>query len=117
MDKKVLIIATNEDSERASRIADELKDARLSICTEADLMQIADIMALHSDYIGADGGLLHIAAGLQMRTIGLFNAQNINAWHPWSKRQICLQTLSKKIYDLTAVEVIAAYKELLSCNN
>ena len=117
LDKKVLIVATNQDLERANRIVDELKDVRLSICTETDLMRVADTMALYPDYIGADGGLLHIAAGLQMRTIGLFNAQNINAWHPWSKRQICLQTASKKIYDLTAVDVLAAYKELLSRNN
>ncbi len=112
LDKKVLIIATRDDVSRAKEIIAELKDSRVNVCAETDLFMVADTMAHYMDYIGADGGLLHIAAGLHMRCIGLFNAQNIQAWHPWSPQQICLQTASKKIYDLTAAEIITAFNQL-----
>jgi ADP-heptose:LPS heptosyltransferase len=112
LNHKVLIIATNDDMSRAQNIIAEFNNQQVELYTESDLFNVADTMAKYQYYIGADGGLLHIAAGLHMRCIGLFHAQNINAWHPWSPNQICLQTTTRKIYDLTAHDVIAAFKEL-----
>lgn len=109
---EVLVVATKDDELRAQQLLDEIVGDNISLCTETDLFTVCNLMSECLYYIGADGGLLHIAAGLHMHCVGLFHAQNIYAWHPWSKRQICLQTATKKIYDLTAVPVINALKEL-----
>lgn len=110
--KNILIIATNDDLDRANQLIAELDAKNITLYIEPDLIKLANRISLYSYYVGADGGLLHIASGLHLKTIGLFNAQNVNAWHPWSKDQICLQSDSKKIYDITAKEVMKAYFQL-----
>ena len=110
--KKVLIIATKDETVRANELVSYFDNTRVMVFIDSDLFNIADTMAKYQYYIGADGGLLHIAAGLQMGCIGLFHAQNIDSWHPWTRFQVCIQTTSKKIYDLTSEEVINAFKKL-----
>ena len=110
--KKVLIIATQDETTRANELLSCFDGLRVTLFVDSNLFSIADTMAKHQYYIGADGGLLHIAAGLQMYCIGLFHAQNIDAWHPWTRFQICVQTPTKKIYDLTSENVINAFKDL-----
>ncbi|MBP9741804.1 MAG: glycosyltransferase family 9 protein [Burkholderiales bacterium] len=109
---EILVVATKDDELRAQQLLDEIDHENIGLCTETDLFKVSNLMSRCLYYIGADGGLLHIAAGLHMHCIGLFHAQNIRAWHPWSKRQICLQSSTKKIYDLTSVQVVHALKEL-----
>lgn len=110
--KKVLIIATKDEIDRAKDLVSGFDGSSVTLFSNSDLFAIADIMARYQYYIGADGGLLHIAASIQMHCIGLFHAQNIDAWHPWTPYQICVQTPSKKIYDLTSDNIISAFKEL-----
>ncbi len=110
--KKVLMIATKDEYIRANEILTRFSTLDVSLCADDNLFNIANTMARYKYYIGADGGLLHIASGLQMHCIGLFHAQNIEAWHPWSIHQICVQTPTKKIYDLTADNIIKAFKDL-----
>ncbi len=110
--KKVLVIATKDEFIRANEVLSQFDIVDVSLCADGDLFNIANTMAKYKYYIGADGGLLHIAAGLKMHCIGLFHAQNVEAWHPWSIHQICVQTPTKKIYDLTADNVIKAFKSL-----
>ena len=110
--KKVLMIATKDELMRANELLSQFDHLDVSLYSDGDLFNIADTMVKYKYYIGADGGLLHIAASLQMHCIGLFHAQNIEAWHPWSIHQICVQTPTKKIYDLTSDNVIKAFKEL-----
>lgn len=110
--KKALIIATSDELDRANLIIKELNSDHVKLCTESNLFKVVDTMARHLYYIGADGGLLHIAAGLHMRCVGLFHAQNITAWHPWATNQVCIQTDTKKIYDLTSSQVVDALKGL-----
>ena len=113
LDKKVLVIATSYDNLRAKSLLKEINDTRVTLCVEEDLFKLANTMSQYLYYIGADGGLLHIAAGLQMYCLGLFHAQSIKSWHPWTKNQICIQTSTKKIYDLTATEAINSFKTIM----
>lgn len=110
--KKVLIIATTEDKERATQLINLFNSQQVKLSCETSLFKTAEVLCKYEYFIGADGGLLHIAAGLSMRCVGLFHAQNIEAWHPWSKTQICIQTPTKKIYDLTALDVLSALHAL-----
>ncbi|MDQ5922245.1 MAG: heptosyltransferase [Pseudomonadota bacterium] len=106
LNMEVLVVATKDDESRALELLQEISSSRVTLCTENDLFSVCNLMITSLYYIGADGGLLHIAAGLHMKCVGLFHAQNILAWHPWSKTQICLQTPTRKIYDLTSRQII-----------
>ncbi len=106
--KSILLIASANDKDRALEILNAIPNStNISLCCESDVFVVANQMSQSEYFIGADGGLLHVAAGLGMKCIGLFHAQNINSWHPWTTTQVCLQTATKRIYDISPMEVIA----------
>lgn len=103
----ILLVASFNDKSRALDILNAVSDtSSISLCCENDLFVVANTMSQCEYFIGADGGLLHIAAGLGMKCVGLFHAQNINSWHPWSSNQRCIQTVTKRIYDILPIDVI-----------
>ena len=106
LNKKVLLVTSEVDKQRAQDIIEYINDSSsISLCCEQNLYTVTDKIGKYKYFIGADGGLLHIAAGLQMHCIGLFHSQNIHAWRPWSDTQVCLQTHTKRLYDINPSDI------------
>ncbi len=105
--KTILVIGTEEDKDKLDKLL-EYFGQNISIYIDDDIFNLVSKFYAYKYFISADGGLMHVAAGLNMHCIALFHDQNITAWHPWSKNQICLQNNQHRIYDLTSEDVIKA---------
>jgi len=110
---KMGVIITTEDKERIMRIINDLDmNNQIDIIMDTDLYSLAKTIGEYETFIGVDGGLTHIAAGLGLKCITLFDKQDSQIWHPWSPTQISLQSQNKNIYDISYQEVINSLLEL-----
>lgn len=57
-----------------------------------DLRQIGSLIANTEIFIGADSGMMHLASAVQVPTLGLFKAQNMNTYAPYNKRSFGVNT-------------------------
>lgn len=74
------------DDERAAQIAARVDPAvQLVPAKTASLGDLIAVLSLCRGFIGADGGAMHIAAGLGLPVVALFEdmPEKIRHWHPW----------------------------------
>ncbi|MBK7766696.1 MAG: hypothetical protein IPI44_11590 [Sulfuritalea sp.] len=62
--------------------------------------------------IYADGGAMHIAAGLRKPIVCLFGNSDATRWRPWHVPHMLLQPLSRDVADICVEEVLAAWRNL-----
>jgi ADP-heptose:LPS heptosyltransferase len=68
----------------------ELQELNIEIISDTNIFSVASKLNSYEYYIGADGGLLHVAAALGMKCIGLYNTNVKEIWHPWTPYQVSL---------------------------
>ena len=74
------------DDERAARIATRVgPEVPLIPAKTASLGDLIAVLSQCRGFIGADGGAMHIAAGLALPVVALFEdmPDKIRHWHPW----------------------------------
>lgn len=80
------------------------------IISNKDIFAVANKLNAFEYYIGIDGGVLHIAAALGLKCVGLYNDNKKLLWYPWTPSQV---TLSAKLsYTISPVEVVDALDKL-----
>lgn len=109
----ILLVATATDQTRVERVLQDFPTTAVAILVTSDLLELAKKIVSYRIFIGCDGGLAHLAAGLGLYCITLFDRQDAKIWHPWSDKQISLQSSRKNIYDLSYLEIIRLVKENL----
>ncbi len=62
--------------------------------------------------ICADGGAMHLAAGLGLPIVCLFGNSGAARWHPWGVPYRVLQKPSLEVGDITVAETVAAFNAL-----
>lgn len=62
--------------------------------------------------ICADGGAMHLAAGLGKPIVCLFGDSSTTRWHPWGVHYELLQAPSQDVRDLSVEQVSSAYDRL-----
>lgn len=72
---------------------------------------IAALARCHA-MICADGGAMHLAAGLGLPIVCLFGDSGAERWRPWGVPYRLLQKPSRQVADIGADEVAAAFSEL-----
>jgi len=72
---------------------------------------IAALAECHA-LICADGGAMHLAAGLGLPIVCLFGNSGAAHWHPWGVPYRLLQRPSLDVQDIAVSDVIAAFSEL-----
>lgn len=75
---QIILVGTGED---APGIADPQAEDLLGRTT---LPQLADVIANADLFIGADSGVMHIAAATGAPVISIFGPSNADAWRPWA---------------------------------
>lgn len=80
------------------------------IISNNNIFKVANKVNNHEYYIGADGGLLHVAAGLNLKCVGLFNDDIKPRWHPWTPK--CVSLSAPSSYEISPVAVIDALSAL-----
>ena len=79
--------------------------------TETLPQLIAALARCHA-MICADGGAMHLAAGLGLPIVCLFGDSGAQRWRPWGVPYRLLQKPSRQVADISAEEVVTAFNEL-----
>ncbi|HET7363211.1 MAG TPA: glycosyltransferase family 9 protein [Burkholderiales bacterium] len=78
----------------------------------ASLADLIAVLALCRGFIGADGGALHIAAGLGLPIVGLYEERKTKRWHPWKVPYEMVVTPTGRVEDIPVEEVAQAAARL-----
>ena len=83
-DYQAEIILVGTDSDEGAEVARLMDDAPQNLVGKTSLPQLADVIH-HADlFIGADSGVMHIAAATGRPVISIFGSSNFHAWRPWA---------------------------------
>ncbi|MGB1287871.1 MAG: WecB/TagA/CpsF family glycosyltransferase, partial [Aggregatilineales bacterium] len=81
-DAQVLLVGTENDN--ADAVRSQMQHDALDLTGKTTLTQLADVLRSADLFIGADSGVMHIAAAVRIPVISLFGPGNHEAWQPWS---------------------------------
>jgi len=76
------------------------------------LPELIAALAACDALICADGGAMHLAAGLGLPIVCLFGNSGAARWHPWGVPYRVLQKPSLDVGDITVAETVAAFNAL-----
>lgn len=109
----ILIVATEPDRLRVTQVLEAFSATQVQILITGDLLQLAREIRCYRVFISSDGGLAHLAAGLGVFCITLFDQQDARIWHPWSDRQTSLQSPRKNIYDISYLDIATVINQTI----
>lgn len=110
---KLGLVLMPDDKERVDKVIASLENnVEISFIMSTDINQLANMIARYEFFIGVDGGLVHIAAGLGLKCVVLFDKQDSKIWHAWTPLQKSLQSINRNIYDISYLDVIDSLMEL-----
>jgi len=79
---EIIFVGKLEDD--SDEIAEMMHFEPTDLVGKTTLPQLADVIE-HADlFIGADSGVMHIAASTGTPVISIFGPSNFRAWHPWA---------------------------------
>ncbi len=81
-DAQITIVGQPADD--GQTVADSLDFAVLNLVGQTNLPQLAQVIAQADLFIGADSGVMHIAAATGTPVLSIFGASNAAAWRPWT---------------------------------
>ena len=80
------IVLVGGPDDGAAEVLKYMKHTPIDLVGQTTLNQLAAVLARCETYIGADSGILHLAAASSPRTLiyGIYGPSNHHAWGPWS---------------------------------
>lgn len=104
------------DDEKAAQIlaafANTIPPIRVKPVPTAVLRDLIDQLNAADIVICADGGAMHIAAGLGKPIVCLFGKSDAQRWRPWGVPYVLLQKPSLDVADISVADVAAAFATL-----
>ncbi len=101
------------DDAKAAQISDALGSGfPLAATPTHELPELIAALSTCSAMICADGGAMHLGAGLGLPTVAMFGDSSVARWRPWAVAQQVLQAPSKNVDDIPVKEVVAAFNAL-----
>jgi exopolysaccharide biosynthesis WecB/TagA/CpsF family protein len=83
---QVIFVGTPSDGVDA--VIPLLKHKPINLVGKTNLPQLADLIRSADVYIGADSGVMHMAASVRTPVIAIFGSSNAEAWSPYSPNGI-----------------------------
>lgn len=102
------------DDEKAAQVLAACKDkGAVPVVTER-LEELIAALSLCDGFVGADGGAMHLAAALNLKTAALFENSEAKRtrWYPWGARHVLLQPSTFAVADISVDAVEAAVRAL-----
>lgn len=101
------------DDEKAQAIVEALKPSfPVNAVPTHNLSQLINVLSSCHAMICADGGAMHLAAGLGLPIVCLFGKSGAARWHPWGVPYQLLQKPSQEVADIAVEEVVEAFSKL-----
>ena len=101
------------DDAKAREVIDALPYAfPVAACPTQQLPDLVAVLSLADAVICADGGAMHLAAGLGKPVVALFGDSPSTRWRPWGVAHEVVQSPTRDVADLMVSEVLAAWERL-----
>ena len=68
--------------------------------------------SLCDQFVGSDGGAMHVAAALHKPILCFFGDSHKEEWHPWGVPYVLLQPESQRTSDISVEETLAGFTQL-----
>ena len=78
------IVVLGQEADRGQALAESLAVPAVDLTGQTSLPQLADIIANADLFVGADSGVMHIAAAVGSPVLCIFGPSNADAWQPWT---------------------------------
>jgi len=79
---EIIFVGKHEDD--SDEVAEMMHFEPTDLVGKTTLPQLADVIENADLFIGADSGVMHIAAATGTPVISIFGPSNFRAWHPWA---------------------------------
>lgn len=78
----IVVLGQNDDG--GQELAEALAAPHVNLTGQTTLPQLADVIANVDLFVGADSGVMHIAAAVGTPALSIFGPSNASAWQPWA---------------------------------
>ncbi|MCY3867826.1 MAG: WecB/TagA/CpsF family glycosyltransferase [Chloroflexi bacterium] len=78
------IVLVGQPEDNGDRVENLLEQKPTNLIGATSLPQLADVIANADLFIGADSGVMHIAAAAGSPVLSIFGPSNPDAWRPWT---------------------------------
>ena len=100
------------DDDKARAVVQACGGLRVLPCPTTTLPRLIAALSLCDFVVCADGGAMHLAAGLGKRILCFFGDSGPERWRPWNVRHELLQPDSRDLKDLSVATALAAFERL-----
>lgn len=101
------------DDDKAMRISAAVQGLPVFPMPTGTLRELIAATSLCDSVICADGGTMHIAAGLNKPIVCLFGNSGLEQWHPWGVNYHAIQPESLDVSDILVTQVLEKLENLL----
>jgi heptosyltransferase III len=109
----ILITAEPDDFEKAKNL-DDITDA--TFIQTSSLLDLAGLIKNVKLFVTLDGGAMHVAPALGIKTVSISGETNMDKWYPWGYRDLVIQTKSKIANDVKKDQIIEKIKMINEYN-
>ncbi len=110
LDKEIYITADPKDWNTAKRLEQYTK---AKFIKTDSFLEWAGVIKNSKFMITLEGGAMHIAPALGIKTMALFGGSNINKWFPWGYKNLVIQDESKRAENIDSKLIVQKIKENL----
>lgn len=110
------VIHAPDDQKRAHALSKAISDVPVRLISPNNTESLIATLALSTLVVCQEGGILHLAAGLNKKVVGLFEntAEKIGAWYPWGVEYVLVKPLpGQLISEIEPTEVTTGILHLL----
>jgi ADP-heptose:LPS heptosyltransferase len=102
------------DDEKANLLKHALKNFPIKFIPTTTLESLMESFQTCGSMVMADGGAMHIAAGLNLPIIALFGDSNPKRWRPWGVPYTIMQSETEHVKDIEPSKIIEAWLKLIN---
>lgn len=105
--KKILITAEPDDFNNAKLLDKQTKATFIKTTSLIDLSGLIQNIKL---FVTLDGGAMHVAPALGIKTISISGETNMDKWYPWGYKELIIQDSSKIANNIDTDKIINKIK-------
>ena len=109
LNMKIFITADPKDWEMAKNLENE----NVKFIKTNNFLEWAGVIKNARFFITLEGGAMHLAPALGVKTMALFGKSDINRWHPWGYKDLVLQDKSRIAENINNNLIVEKIKENL----
>ena len=108
LNQEIFITADPKDWEMARK----LENKRVKFIKTNNFLEWAGVIKNAKLFVTLEGGAMHIAPALGVKTVAIFGKSDVNRWYPWGYKELVLQDKSKIAENIDDELILQRIKDL-----